>query len=344
MNEVIEVSYTGDLLAHRRCPRAWAYEKHVGFVPYEQVQAMEGRLLHHAMEWLTRRYDTSAELAPRADLATQLEHFYRVLRARGITTAFASREEVLGRILDNLYASKGENAKLQPAVSTVIRGAQHTEYQLRSVKKVIPERFAGKSKILLTGIIDLVLQQPDALTYERAWVWDDEIELVGHLEERKVEAKEGDEEIWDFKATRSGTKYFEDYVRQVATYAALYRERKGELPVRCVLFFVNEPDPAEKLIAIPVTDKLVDNAVRWTVEQVEDLRNTTVRFSKDPKSIEGGSLLHRERPVGKRVTEDLKAQCTACGQRFDCEEYTTSIGSSPVKPKRDVDPLAVERS
>ena len=47
MNDVIEVSYTGDLLAHRRCPRAWAYEKHAGFVPYEQVQAMEGRLLHH---------------------------------------------------------------------------------------------------------------------------------------------------------------------------------------------------------------------------------------------------------------------------------------------------------
>ena len=44
MNEVIEVSYTGDLLAHRRCPRAWAYEKHVGFVPYEQVQLQHRRV------------------------------------------------------------------------------------------------------------------------------------------------------------------------------------------------------------------------------------------------------------------------------------------------------------
>src|SRR5689334_21543080 len=27
VTDVIEVSYTGDLLAHRRCARAWAYEK-----------------------------------------------------------------------------------------------------------------------------------------------------------------------------------------------------------------------------------------------------------------------------------------------------------------------------
>ena len=40
MHDVIEVSYTGDLLGHRRCPRAWCYEKQAGFHPYEQVQAM----------------------------------------------------------------------------------------------------------------------------------------------------------------------------------------------------------------------------------------------------------------------------------------------------------------
>ena len=61
MTDIIEVSYTGDLLAHRRCGRAWAYEKHAGFHPYEVVQAMEGRLIHHAMEWLTRQYqDTTS--------------------------------------------------------------------------------------------------------------------------------------------------------------------------------------------------------------------------------------------------------------------------------------------
>jgi DNA helicase II / ATP-dependent DNA helicase PcrA len=344
LNEVIEVSYTGDLLAHRRCPRAWAYEKHVGFSPYEQVQAMEGRLLHHAMEWLCRRYEAESELAPRGVLAEQLEHYYAVLRARGITTAFTSREKVLKRILENLYMADSEDAALKKPVAAVVRGAQHTEYQLRSVKKVVAAQFAGKSKILLTGIIDLVLQQTDPLTYGRAWVWDDEEKLEGHLEEAEVKAQSGEEEIWDFKATRAKTKYLIDYIRQVATYAALYRERTGQLPVRCVLFFVNEPKEADQLVAVPVSESLVEHAVQWTEDQVEDLRSTTVEFAKDPASIVGGSLLLREEPVGERITEDLRAQCTACGQRFDCEEYATFLGSSAENPKREVDTHSVERS
>jgi hypothetical protein len=63
VSDVIEV--TGDLLAHRRWPRAWAYEKHVGMYPYEQVQAMEGHLIHHAMEWLTKQHRESGTHASR---------------------------------------------------------------------------------------------------------------------------------------------------------------------------------------------------------------------------------------------------------------------------------------
>lgn len=341
MNDVIEVSYTGDLLAHRRCPRAWAYEKHAGFVPYEQVQAMEGRLLHHGMEWLSRRYASAGVLASRDELRAQLEHFYRVLRSRGITTAFASRDEVLDRILDNLYEAP---TKMRKPVSAVIRGAQHTEYQLRSVKKVLPTRFAGKSRILLTGIIDLVLQQPDALTYARVWEWDDRIALTGEFKPAALAAQPGDEEIWDFKATRASTHYLIDYVRQVVTYAALYRERTGRLPKRCVLFFVNERDQAKALLAVPIDDSIVDAALDWTVDQVEDLRKTVLTFAGDPTVVEGGSLLLRHQPVGGRVDQDLRAQCTGCGQRFDCTEYRASLGLSGSKVKRDVDPLAVGRN
>jgi DNA helicase-2/ATP-dependent DNA helicase PcrA len=341
MSDVIEVSYTGDLLAHRRCPRAWAYEKHAGFVPYEQVQAMEGRLLHHGMEWLSRRYATDSELATRDELKAQLEHFYRVLRSRGITTAFASRDKVLERILNNLYESP---AKMRRPVSAVIRGAQHTEYQLRSVKKVLPTRFAGKSKILLTGIIDLVLQQQDSLTYEHIWEWDDRKALTGGFQAMTLEAQPGDEEIWDFKATRASTHYLIDYVRQVVTYAALYRERTGRLPKRCVLFFVNEPKQEKGLLAVPVDDQIVDAALEWTVDQVEDLRKTVLTFGADPTDVDGGSLLCRNLPIGERVDDDLKAQCTACGQRFDCTEYRTSLGLTDSQVKRDVDPLAIGRN
>src|ERR1700751_1082805 len=96
VSDVIEVSYTGDLLALRRCRRAWAYEKRAGFYPYEVVQAREGRLVHNAMEWLTRQHQETLQRRRHAtanDLRDQLNYYFRVLWARGIRTTFASKTE-----------------------------------------------------------------------------------------------------------------------------------------------------------------------------------------------------------------------------------------------------------
>ena len=39
-----------------------------------------------------------------------------------------------------------------------IEGAQHSEYEIRTVRKVIPADFGGKSRVLLTGVVDLVVE------------------------------------------------------------------------------------------------------------------------------------------------------------------------------------------
>jgi len=50
-----------------------------------------------------------------------------------------------------------------------------------------------------------------------------------------------------------------NYVRQLLTYAALYRDRTGALPIRCVLFFINEPPRQDRrLLAIDVTPPIVE--------------------------------------------------------------------------------------
>jgi hypothetical protein len=40
----------------------------------------------------------------------------------------------------------------------------------------------------------------------------------------------------------------------------------------------------------------------------------------------------------------LRAQCTGCAQRFDCDEYTRHIGSSSARPKRDVSLYVVTKN
>src|SRR5438128_9040202 len=179
MRNVIEISYTGDLLAHRRCPRAWAYEKYAGFHPYEQVQAMEGRLIHHAMEWLTAFFSREKRHAKRAELEDQLKHYFRVLWARGIRTAFANKKETIDRVLDNLLPDNTAPDDLHQTVRAAIEGAQHTEYELRTVKKLVALDHDGKDRLLLTGILDLVVQQQNPLRYERVWKCSDKTKLEG---------------------------------------------------------------------------------------------------------------------------------------------------------------------
>ncbi len=335
MTDVIEVSYTGDLLAHRRCGRAWAYEKQAGFHPYEAVQAMEGRLIHHAMEWLTRQFNETYNRehhAGKSELRSQLEHYFRVLWARGIRTAFVSKQDTLNRVMKNLYP----HDTIDPVVRTVIEGAQHTEYELRAVRKVLPAEFAGKSRILLTGVLDVVVQQQRPLVYEHIWNWDSIADLAGHRESGSFRAEPGDMEIWDYKGTQASTTYIADYVRQLLTYAALYRERTGTLPVRCVLFFINERKQDQRLLAVKVDEQLVEAAVSWTHEQVRALQATTAVFEQDPLSVIAGEFALRDRPLGQRLSAESTKQCTACSFRIGCDEYWSFLGGDVNHPDLDV--------
>lgn len=336
MSDVIEVSYTGDLLAHRRCRRAWAYEKRAGFHPYELVQAMEGRLVHHAMEWLTRQYqEVLGRHATAEELRAQMEHYFRVLWARGIRSAFTSKKDTIDRVVGHLYP----DGNVDPVVRAVIEGAQHTEYELRAVKKILPPdigSFSGKSRILLTGILDLVIQQQSPLAYPRKWRWDSLVDLTGSIEETSASAAAGDMEIWDYKSTRANSPFVADYVRQLLTYAALYRDRTGELPVRCVLFFINEPRQHRRLLAVDVDTSVVDAALAWTYDQVRFLRHTADTFETRPDDVLAGELARETEPLGKRLTQETTAQCTACTFRFDCPEYTTHLRGGQSHPDIDL--------
>ena len=216
-------------------------------------------------------------------------------------------------------------------VKSIIEGSIHTEYEIKAVHKLIEmgeTGFFGKSRMLLTGVIDIVVQQQDPLAYSQVWEWTSPNNLEGKVLSSVVKANVNDLEIWDYKGTRANTAYTTDYVRQLLTYAALYRERTGTLPRRCVLFFINEHTKSERLLAVPITGEIVARSLEWTIEQVRELRKTTIEFEKDPCSVDGGSLHLGSSPVGKRIDLELKKQCTACGFRFDCSEYRAYLTKS----------------
>lgn len=314
--DVLEISYTGDILAHRRCPRAWSYEKLAGFHPYEQIQAMEGRLIHHAMEWLSNERRAHGTIPSADALREKLLQYYRVLYARGVRTKFTSKGETIDRIIGNLFPA----GKPHPIVVTAIEGAQHIEYEIRTVRKLVEGDFAGKKRLMLTGVLDLVVQLDQPLVYLKSWQWTDPAGLKGKQTDISIHAAKGEWEIWDYKGVRAGNAYLPDYVRQLVTYAALFEERTGQLPARCVLFFVNEKKHEHQLLAIPISSEIAQAGIKWTVEQARQLRQSELLFQKNPLSASAGSV------EGAGITTELRAQCTACGQRFDCTEYAAFLG------------------
>jgi hypothetical protein len=282
---------------------------------------MEGRLIHHAMEWLARRFRETKRHPSAPEFRDQLERYFRVLWARGFRTSFTTKAATLDRVEKTLFPE----GTLDATVRSAVEGALHTEYEIRAVRKLIKANFFGKARMLLTGIIDIVVQQQKPLTYRRAWNWTSLDQLEGRVVAANLAANVNDVEIWDYKGARAQTPYKTDYVRQLLTYAALYRERSGTLPSRCVLFFVNEPEKVERLVVIPIDEKIVNLSLEWTIAQVRELRKTALQFERDPCSVDGGSLHLAGKPIGKRTDTELKKQCTACGQRFDCKEYCTHL-------------------
>ena len=223
VSDVIEMSYTGDILAHRRCPRAWAYGKKAGFHPYEQVQAMEGRLVHHAMDGSREKHAKPTDTLRGLAACTAALLLRNPLGARGKNGVRAP-----GRRPGPRGEPPLPRGALDPIVRRAIEGVLHTEYELRAVRDVLPDHLGGKSKILLTGIIDLVLQERAPLTYERRWRWTSPSQLAGEVCERDCFSQQRGCRTLGLQGHPRIHEIRRDYVRQLSTYAALYRDRAGE--------------------------------------------------------------------------------------------------------------------
>jgi len=100
------------------------------------------------------------------------------------------------------------------------------------------------------------------------------------------------------------------------------------LPVRGVLFFINESDPKRQLLSVEMDPGVVQAALRWTITQISEIQDTIDLCEQDPLAVSGGELALSTLPRGQKITTELRKQCTGCSWRFDCDEYRTHVGES----------------
>ena len=227
---------------------------------------------------------------------------------------------------------------MHPTVQLIVESAKHTEYELRSVKDLLPSTLAtAKSKVLLRGILDVVIQHTTPMTYHYVWKPNGPNSIKGALHQETFTAKTDDIEIWDYKGSKLSLTYLDNYILQLLTYAALYEKKTGHLPVRCVLFFVNEKTRAKQLVRVELNRDLLNLAMDWTLKQVDGIQHTIEAFQQDTHSVEGGDKCNNGTYT---ISKELTQQCTTCSLRFDCTSYANHIQASGGST-RDLDRLDI---
>lgn len=69
---------------------------------------------------------------------------------------------------------------------------------------------------------------------------------------------------------------------------------------------------------------MLDIALDWTINRIQELQQTIVKFRSNPHSVIGGDDFDTTRNC-QIISTILAEQCTACGQRFDCSTYINKL-------------------
>ena len=209
-----EYSITADILSFQLCPSQYGFFSVKKYQPAHILQAWFGTVIHQVLDKLHLHYlglidqNTAGQIPTESDIDVYFNSVEDSLRARGIR-AVNQRARNTALIVLKIF-NRIEGPTLYPNVID-------TEYTLQ----------ADRGNYILHGKVDLLKDVSSGSS------------LVNY----------DPVEIWDYKGARfpdissaSGRNRLERYTFQLLTYARLYQLKTGNLPIKGILYFMNELD------------------------------------------------------------------------------------------------------
>jgi len=282
-------SVTADILSFQLCSRQYGFFAVRRYQPAHVVQIWFGTIIHQVLDKLHMHYsgllnpNTKNRIPLDTDVETYFTEVEDSLRARGIKAINQSVRDTALKVLKIFNRVEGVN--LYPYVLD-------TECALQ----------ADQGNYILHGIVDVLRD----ISVGRAIPNYDSVE------------------IWDYKGSRfpdinrqDGRRKLERYTFQMLAYAQLYKLEMGNLPLKGVLYFMNELDTAPKPTARP-TQAAYEVDFRNPLN-VQNINQAMQLFSQTVIDIE--RCRQQDRWDSPQQVPD-KETCDICDLRWNCRTVT----------------------
>lgn len=280
-------SVTSDILSFQLCKRQYGFFSVRRYQPAHVVQIWFGTILHQVLDKLHLHYlglldpNTINQVPSDQDVVLYFNQVEESLRARGIRAINPDLRDTALRVLRIFNRIEG---------STLYPNVVDTECSFQT----------DQGNYILKGVVDVLRDTSVAMNIPNY----DSVE------------------IWDYKGSKfpdirkqDGRRKLERYTFQMLTYAELYRLKKGNYPVKGILYFMNElnstPEPttrpAKAVFEIDFRDPsnilLITQAMNSFSQVVNDIEQCKTNDRWDP-------LNPLQRPD--------RETCDICDLRWNC--------------------------
>ena len=307
-NDKIKQKYsiTADILSFQICKRQYGFNTVKGFSNTQETQEWHGTLIHQVLSRLHGKYLHNVKLKNKG-----------IIGEKDIIPTDKDVEELFKKA-NEVLKSRGIKPK-----------SRENDEKILNLLKIFNKR---EGKKLYPRIVDSELRlQADMGDYM----------LYGVID-AVVEGDEGIE-IWDYKGMKFpdlnrdwGKKKLKRYEYQMLVYAELYKQRFGNYPSKCVLYFMNEltkessPNRSE---AESNENRRFSSNLKYVIDfnnkkNIDKIKDAIEDFSNTVKKIEyckennNWTIDEKEKPD--------KETCDVCDLRWSCPA---------VKGKYEIKPL-----
>ncbi len=280
-------SVTSDILSFQLCKRQYGFFAVRRYQPAHVVQIWFGTILHQVLDKLHLHYlglldpNTINQVPSDNDVVLYFNQVEESLRARGIRAINPELRNTALKVLRIFNRIEGSN--LYPNVID-------TECSFQT----------DQGNYILKGVVDVLR---DISTARNIPNYDSV-------------------EIWDYKGSKfpdlskqDGKRKLERYKFQMLTYAELYRLKKGNYPVKGILYFMNElnsiPEPTTRPAKAVFEIDFRDQSNILLITQAMN------SFSQTVNDIEQCKTNDRWDPLDPLKRPD-KETCDICDLRWNC--------------------------